>query len=86
MYYDDLIVAIADETGIPFEIVKRVLSQFPVVLNKMEPGEQCRTPLGTFICWSKEAKPIRLPNGDEVMRKPENVIRLRPGKKLRKKH
>ena len=84
MYYDDLISNIERETGIPFEVIKRVLAKLPVELNQMEPGEQVRTPLGTFICWSKEEKPIRLPNGQTVMRKSEKVIRLRPGKKLRK--
>tara|TARA_B100000963_G_scaffold347177_1_gene353201 strand:- start:1659 stop:1943 length:285 start_codon:yes stop_codon:yes gene_type:complete len=85
MYYDHLISKIEEETGIPFEVIKRVLAKLPAELNKLKPGEQVRTPLGTFICWAKEAKPIRLPNGDKVMRKPEEVIRLRPGKKLRKK-
>ena len=85
MYYDDLITNIENETGIPFDVIKRVLAKLPIELNKLEPGEQVRTPLGTFICWSKEEKPIRLPNGETVMRKPEDVIRLRPGKKLRKK-
>ena len=84
MYYDDLISNIEKETGIPFEEINRVLAKLPVELNKLEPGEQVRTPLGTFICWSKEDKPIKLPNGQMVMRKPEDVIRLRPGKKLRK--
>lgn len=84
MYYDDLISNIERETGIPFEVIKRVLAKLPNELNKLQPGEQVRTPLGTFICWQKEEKPIRLPNGQTVMRKSEEVIRLRPGKRLRK--
>jgi nucleoid DNA-binding protein len=43
-----------------------------------------RTPLGTFTAWPKAEKKIRLPDGREVSRKEEVVVRLRPGKALKR--
>jgi len=84
MRYDELCKMIEEAAGCPFETVKAVLSALPVALSQLEENEQVRTPCGTFAAWPKEAKEILLPTGEKVNRKSEVVVRLRPGKALKR--
>tara|TARA_B100001057_G_scaffold427950_2_gene453018 strand:+ start:17 stop:286 length:270 start_codon:yes stop_codon:yes gene_type:complete len=85
MKYDELIKKISQRTGLASEIVKKILSEFPIALSHLEDNEKVRTPLGTFVAWPKGKKKILLPTGEEAYRKAETVIRLRPGKALKRK-
>lgn len=85
MKYDQLVRAISQRTGLASEIVKKILSELPAALSHLEDNEKVRTPLGTFVAWPKEEKKIKLPTGEEAFRKAETVVRLRPGKALKRK-
>ena len=85
MKYDELVKKISQRTGLASEIVKKILSELPEALQGLGDNEQVRTPLGTFVAWPKDKKKIRLPTGVEAYRKAETVIRLRPGKALKRK-
>tara|TARA_B100000212_G_scaffold254815_1_gene195313 strand:+ start:607 stop:867 length:261 start_codon:yes stop_codon:yes gene_type:complete len=84
MKYDDLCKLIVQRSDCSFEQVKAVLSALPEALAELDENEQVRTPLGTFAAWPKEAKTIFLPTGEKVNRKSEVVVRLRPGKALKR--
>lgn len=84
MKYDELVKLMEESSGVSFEAVKAVLSSLPEALSKLEEKEQVRTPLGTFAAWPKESKEILLPTGEKVNRKAEVVVRLRPGKALKR--
>ena len=84
MKYDELCKLIEKEAGCSFETVKTVLGALPQALSQLEENEQVRTPCGTFAAWPKEAKEILLPTGERVNRKSEVVVRLRPGKALKR--
>ena len=85
MKYDDLVKKISQRTGLASEIVKKILSELPEALSHLADNEKVRTPLGTFVAWPKAQKKILLPTGEEAWRKAETVIRLRPGKALKRK-
>lgn len=84
MKYDELCKLMEERSGVSFDTVKAVLSSLPEALSKLEEKEQVRTPLGTFAAWPKESKEILLPTGEKVNRKAEVVVRLRPGKALKR--
>lgn len=84
MKYDQLVKHISQRTGLASEIIKKVLSELPEALSHLEDNEKVRTPLGTFVAWPKQEKKIKLPTGKEATRKAETVIRLRPGKALKR--
>jgi nucleoid DNA-binding protein len=84
MKYDELCKLIEEESTVSFDTVKSVLSALPHALSQLDEREQVRTPCGTFAAWPKEAKEILLPTGEKVNRKSEVVVRLRPGKALKR--
>ena len=84
MKYDELCKLIVQRSDCSFEQVKAVLSALPEALAELDENEQVRTPLGTFAAWPKDAKAIFLPTGEKVNRKSEVVVRLRPGKALKR--
>lgn len=84
MKYDELCKLMEERSGVSFDAVKAVLSSLPEALSQLEEKEQVRTPLGTFAAWPKESKEILLPTGEKVNRKAEVVVRLRPGKALKR--
>ena len=84
MKYDALCKLVMESSGCSSEQVRAVLSALPEALATLEENEQVRTPLGTFAAWPKEAKQILLPTGEKVNRKSEVVVRLRPGKALKR--
>lgn len=84
MKYDELVKRISQRTGLASEIIKKVLSELPEGLSHLDDNEKVRTPLGTFVAWPKAEKKIKLPTGKEALRKAETVVRLRPGKALKR--
>ncbi len=84
MKYDQLVRRISQLSGLASEIIKKVLSEVPEALSHLEDNEKIRTPLGTFVAWPKAEKQIKLPTGKATTRKAETVIRLRPGKALKR--
>jgi nucleoid DNA-binding protein len=84
MKYSELIELLEKASDASDEVVRAVLAALPKALARLEANEQVRTPLGTFTAWPKAEKKIRLPDGREVSRKEEVVVRLRPGKALKR--
>ena len=84
MKYSELVELLEKASGASDEVVRAILAALPKALNQLDKNEQVRTPLGTFAAWPKAAKTILLPDGTPVSRKEEVVIRLRPGKALKR--
>lgn len=84
MEYQRLIQAIARKTGIDELAVREVLNTFPDVLLECQVDEKTRTPLGVFtLVERKSSKPVVTPSGHQGSAKPQLIVRLKPGKRLR---
>lgn len=84
MLYKQLIADIAAQTGLKPLIVKTVLSATPDALMKLEEGEHVRTPLGSFRMTRRQPRTIKLPDGPVADIGEQQVVRLKPGVRVRR--
>ena len=87
MTYQDLLIRVAETSELPIELVRHVLSALPEGLNALAPGEKVRTPLGVFRLTERKARQVRAPGatGPKLKIPAEMVVKLRAGRKLRRK-
>jgi nucleoid DNA-binding protein len=85
MTYEDLIVRVADQSGLNSEVVRRALFHLPDVLLQLGVGDDVRTPLGVFRMTQSQSRNVMLPDGKtEALVPAKTVVKLKPGSRLRK--
>lgn len=85
MTYDELIKKIADQTGHRPQVVRDIFLAAPDALVQLPSGTQVRTPLGVFRMTTRKARLTKVPNQPDAVQVPaEDVVKMKPGKRLRK--
>lgn len=80
-----LIEAVSEITGFPYDTVSDILFVLPDVLLDMEEGETVSTSLGVFRMFRTSPRTVIIPETDiEVHIPSQMTVKLRPGKRLRR--
>jgi len=84
MNYDNFVADLVERSGVPDEVVRKVLFHMPDALLQMEVGASLRTPLGVFRMAQTSARPITLPDQTTKAEVPaRTTVKLKSGSRLK---